>query len=119
MKIPALADSHIARSTQRLLEDFGFQVDSVDKRLGSGVPDNLVAQLAKQEKRVLISGDKVFANGRHYPPNEYNGIIVVRVKPLTAECMNRALRRFLSQTNLKNYHRVLVVVSATNARIIR
>jgi len=119
MKIPALADSHIARTTQRLLEDFGFQVDSVDKRLGSGVPDDIVAQLAKQEKRVLISGDKVFSNGRQYPPNEYNGIIVVRVKPLTAERMNRALRRFLSQTNLKDYRSVLVVVTATKTRIIR
>ncbi len=119
MKIPALADSHIARSTQRLLEDFGFQVDSVDKRLGSGVPDNLVAQPAQKEDRILISGDKVFANARQYPSKEYNGVIVVRVKPLTAERMNRALRRFLSETNLRNYQRVLVVVTATNARIIR
>jgi hypothetical protein len=68
MKIPALADSHVARSTQRLLENFGFQVDNVDKRLGSGVLDDLVARLAQQEKRVLISGDKVFANYRQYPP---------------------------------------------------
>ncbi len=82
MKIPALADSHIARSTQRLLEGFGFQVDSVDTRLGSGMPDIIVANLARREKRVLISGDKVFANARQYSPKEFAGIIVIRVKPL-------------------------------------
>lgn len=118
MKIPALADSHIARSTQRLLENFGFQVDSVDVRLGSGVPDRMVAELARQEKRVLISGDKIFANSRQYPPDAYSGIIVIRVKPLTAENMNRALQRFLLQSTIIDYRGRLVVVTATKARII-
>lgn len=119
MKIPALADSHIARSTQRLLEQFGFQVDNVDMRLGSGVPDLVVADLARNENRVLISGDKIFANGRKYPPSAYTGIIVIRVKPLTAGNMNRALRRFLSQSTLTDYRGILVVVTATKTRIIR
>lgn len=118
MNIPALADSDIARSTRRLLESYGFQVDSVDVRLGSGVPDPVVADLARQENRVLISGDKIFANGRQYPPNAYTGIIVIRVKPLTAERMNRALQHFLAQSTLTDYRGVLVVVTATKARII-
>ena len=58
MKILALADGNIARSTQRLLEEFGFQVDRVEIRLGHGVPDSIVADLARKENRVLISGDK-------------------------------------------------------------
>jgi len=118
MTIPALVDSHIARSTQKLLENFGFQIDNVDVRLGSRVPDSVVADLARKEGRVLISGDKIFANGREYPPNAYAGIIVVRVKPLTAEHIERALRRFLSQTNLTDYRGLLVVVTATKIRII-
>lgn len=118
MKIPALADSDIARSTRRLLEHHGFQVDSVDVRLGSGIPDHIVADLARRENRVLISGDKVFANGRKYPPSRYAGIIVIRVKPLTAERMNRALHRFLSQSNLTDYRSLVVVITATKARII-
>jgi hypothetical protein len=77
MKIPALADSDIARST-----------------------------------------DKIFANGRQYPPSMYTGIIVIRVKPLTAERMNRALQRFLSQSTLADYRGLLVVVTATKARMI-
>lgn len=118
MIVPALADSDIARSTRRLLEHYGFQVESVDVRLGSGVPDDVVADLARRENRVLISGDKVFADGRKYPPSRYSGIIVIRVKPLTAERMNLALHRFLLQSNLKDYRGLLVVVTATKARII-
>ncbi len=118
MKIPALTDSHIALSTQRLLEHLGFQVDNVDVRLGSGVPDRIVADLARQEGRVLILGDKIFANGREYPLNQYFGIIVIRVKPLTAERMNRALQRFLSQSTLTDYRGLLVVITATKVRII-
>ncbi len=118
MSIPALADSHIARSTQRLLEQFGFQVDSIDVRLGSGIPDRIVADLARRESRVLISGDKIFANGHEYPPSAYAGIIVIRVKPLTAERMNRVLRRFLSSTTLADYRGLLVVITATKVRII-
>lgn len=118
MSIPALADSHIARSTQRLLEQFGFQVDSIDVRMGSGIADRIVADLARREGRVLISGDKIFANGHKYPPSAYAGIIVIRVKPLTAECMNHALRRFLSSSTLADYRGLLVVITATKIRII-
>jgi predicted nuclease of predicted toxin-antitoxin system len=118
MSIPALADSDIARSTRRLLENYGFQVDSVDVRLGSGIPDQIVADLARRENRVLISGDKIFANGRKYPPSMYTGIIVIRVKPLTAERMNRAIQSFLSQSTLADYRGLFVVVTATKARII-
>lgn len=118
MNIPALADSEIARSTRRLLENYGFQVDCVDVRLGSGIPDHIVADLARREDRVLISGDKVFANGRKYPPSRYAGIIVIRVKPLTAERMNRALHHFLAHSTLTDYRGLLVVVTATKARII-
>ncbi|NUO80285.1 DUF5615 family PIN-like protein [candidate division KSB1 bacterium] len=118
MSIPALADSHIARSTQRLLEQFGFQVDSIDVRAGSSVPDRTVAELARREGRVLISGDKIFANGREYPPSAYTGIIVIRVKPVTAERMNRALRRFLEQASIDDYRGLLVVITATKFRII-
>ncbi len=119
MIIPALTDSHIARSTQRLLEQFGFQIDNVDARLGSGVPDRIVADLARKENRVLISGDKIFANGRQYPPSAYAGIIVIRVKPLTAGNMNRVLRRFLLQSALTDYRGLLVIITATKIRIIR
>lgn len=63
MSIPALADGHIARSTPRFLERFGFQVDRIDVRLGRGIPGRIVADLARREGRVLISGDKIFANG--------------------------------------------------------
>jgi len=118
MRIPALADSHIAHSTQSLLEQFGFQVDSADVRLGTGVPDPIVAALAQKEGRVLISGDKIFANGRKYPPSEYAGIIVIRVKPLTAERIDGALRRYFEQAPLADYRGKLVVVTATKARII-
>ncbi len=118
MSIPALADSHVARSTRRLLEQSGFQVDSIDVRLGSGIPDRMVADLARREGRVLISGDKIFANGREYPPRAYAGIIVIRVKPLTAERMNRALRRFLTQSTVADYQGLLVVITATKFRII-
>jgi hypothetical protein len=67
---------------------------------------------------VLISGDKIFANGREYPPSAYAGIIVIRVKPLTAERMNRALRRFLLSSTLADYRGLLVVITATKIRII-
>lgn len=118
MSIPALADSHIARSTRRLLEQFGFQVDSIDVRLGSGIPDRIVADLARREGRVLISGDKIFADGQEYPPSNYAGIIVIRVKPLTAERMNRALRRFLSFPKPADYRGLLIVITETKVRII-
>lgn len=118
MKILALADSDIARSTRGLLEYHGFEVDSVDTRLGSGIPDHIVADLARRENRVLISADKAFANGRKYPPSLYAGINVIRIKPLTAERMNRALQRFLAQSTISDYQGLLVVVTATKARVI-
>lgn len=82
------------------------------------MPDRTVAALAQSEGRVLVSGDKAFANGRQYPPEAYAGIVVIRVKPVTAERMNRALLRFLEQSDIDDYRGLLVVVTATKFRVI-
>lgn len=79
MKILALANGNIAHSTQRLLEEFGFQVDRVEIRLGHGAPDPIVADLARKENRVLISGDK----STHYRKNEI--LKTLNVPPLCAQ----------------------------------
>jgi hypothetical protein len=47
-----------------------------------------------------------------------NENFMIRVKPLTAERMNRALQRFLAQSTISDYQGLLVVVTATKARVI-
>jgi predicted nuclease of predicted toxin-antitoxin system len=45
---------------------------------GSGDPD--IARICQQEKRALVTLDTDFADIRSYPPGQYSGIIVLRLK---------------------------------------
>ena len=95
MKDRFLLDAHVALSTQLLLQSFGYSFETVQDRLGDGASDEVIAELAKKERRVILTNDKGFGDIRRHPPADYFGIVVVRVKPLTTHRINRELRKFL------------------------
>jgi hypothetical protein len=49
----------------------------LDQRLGGGLDETFI-DICKREGRALITLDLDFADIRHYPPEAYAGIIVLR-----------------------------------------
>jgi len=73
-------DENLPSECAGILRGGGFEADTVaDERL-TGAEDSVIAVRSRAEGRVLITLDLDFANIRAYPPAEYAGIVVLRLK---------------------------------------
>jgi len=71
----------------------------VDQRL-QGSEDPALLDVCRQEQRVLITLDLDFSDIRTYPPQENEGIIVLRVANQSKPLLFDISRRFLSLNRL-------------------
>ena len=72
-------DENIPEDAAIIFMDAGYQASTVlDEGLG-GKADPAVAAVCKAESKVLITLDTDFANIGVYPPEDYSGIIVLRL----------------------------------------
>jgi predicted nuclease of predicted toxin-antitoxin system len=62
------------------LLDAGFDAETIRDENLSGVDDQVVAAKVQSEGRVLVTLDLDFSNIQAYPPNQFAGIIVLRLK---------------------------------------
>jgi predicted nuclease of predicted toxin-antitoxin system len=63
--------------------------------------DPQIAQYAQTEELCLITGDFDFADIRNYPPDQYNGIVVLSIPAkTTAKYIKQLLESFFQQTEL-------------------
>jgi len=75
----------------KLLCEKGFSVEYVPR----GAVNSLVARLAKEKEAVLVTRDSGFADTFLYPPEEYYGIVVLRIHPPLPERLKKAVEALL------------------------
>ena len=74
-----LVEASVPRSAApKLLQLAHDAVDARDIGLGSAA-DDVVAALARSDRRVLVTRDFDFADIRNYPPAEYSGIVILQL----------------------------------------
>ena len=72
-------DENLPIQIQLLLTEHGHDAVTVlDEGIG-GATDSTIASVCQGEQRVLVTLDKDFADIRAYPPDEYPGIVVLRL----------------------------------------
>ena len=96
-----LVDANVPRSALALLQKFGHQAEHVrDIGLGAS-PDTQIARHARATGSVLITRDLDFADIRVYPPEEYLGIIVLRLPDdAIAEQISKVIEGLLERKDL-------------------
>jgi predicted nuclease of predicted toxin-antitoxin system len=72
-------DENLPEEASIVLGNAGHDVSTVRKQGLSGRPDSDVIGICAQEGRALITLDLDFANVRAYPPEDYHGIVVLRL----------------------------------------
>jgi predicted nuclease of predicted toxin-antitoxin system len=72
-------DENLPFEIKELLENAKHDVKTVNEQHLQGAEDYALINICKNEKRVLITLDTDFSDIRTYPPQEYSGIIVLRV----------------------------------------
>jgi predicted nuclease of predicted toxin-antitoxin system len=62
----------------------GHDVATVHQQELAGWPDADIAAAVKAESRCLVTFDLDFADTRRYPPSEFSGMVVLRLRHRTA-----------------------------------
>jgi predicted nuclease of predicted toxin-antitoxin system len=91
-----LVDANMPRSSLALLVGMGHTAQHArDIDLGHA-PDSKIASYAKSTGAALVTRDVDFADIRHYPPADYQGILVMRMPDdAVAQSIVNVLERFL------------------------
>jgi predicted nuclease of predicted toxin-antitoxin system len=70
-------DENLGKRTGSLLSVVSEDVSSVLAQGLSGVSDDRLIDVCREEHRCLVTLDLDFGNAVHYPPMQYSGIVVL------------------------------------------
>lgn len=108
-----LCDENLPKKLVELLKEKGLEV----KDAPVGASDNEVAALAKSEQRVIVTFDKHFATRWLYPPEEYCGIVFLKIRPPLLKTAASALLNLFNSVSSEEFNGRLFVVSEIGFRI--
>ncbi len=95
-------DENMPSEIAEMLRESGYDALSVPEQHLSGESDPVVARICQKEKRVLLTLDTDFADIRTYPPDDFSGIIVFRLrwqdKLHVIEVFRRVMRLFSEES---------------------
>lgn len=112
-------DENLSYKLKPKLEDLGHDVDTViDEGLVSE-PDIVLANIARQNQRMLFTLDKGLGDVRQYPPGVHPGIIVFRPNPSGPVAASQFVEDFVRTHNLDEMSGCLVIVTPGRVRIRR
>jgi predicted nuclease of predicted toxin-antitoxin system len=110
-------DENIPEDAATIFTEAGYPVSTVlDQGLG-GKADPEVAAACKAESKVLITLDTDFANLGAYPPEDYSGIIVLRLANQAKPHVLSILARLLDSLGRKSPSGHLWIVDEYRIRI--
>ncbi len=115
MKI--LADECVFRITTESLRQGGHDVVTAQALSLAGKPDAIVLTTASDNGYVFLTNDMHFSNILEYPPGQFHGIIVLRIRPRTEAKVHRALLKFLEANDQSEVDGSLIIVDQNKYRI--
>ena len=91
-----LADQCVYSLTARYLRNLGHDLVTAEELGLQRADDSTLLAKAVELDRVFLTRDLDLADLRHYPPALTSGIIVLRMKPVTADHVHSVLVKFLA-----------------------
>ncbi|QEH35891.1 hypothetical protein OJF2_44480 [Aquisphaera giovannonii] len=88
-------DENLHTDIAEMLRAEGHDAVSVHDQALSGHPDEEIGEVCRREGRVIVTQDLDFANIVAYPPEDYAGIIVLRLREPSRRSSLAAMRRIL------------------------
>ncbi len=110
-------DENLSPEVAKLLREQGHDAATLEEQAMAGESDDVIARVVKREKRTLITLDLDFADIRAYPPKEYPGIIILRLRDENKFSVEKALRRILPVLVEEQVAGCLWIVEETKLRI--
>lgn len=116
-----IADEGISKLTIETVRRLGHKVVTLKDTGMLGSDDPEIFEYAKSKKLTILTIDKDFGELYYFNRAYSTGVIVVRVKPDTAENITEILEVFLTSRTLEDVDLAnsLVILSKWRTRIIR
>jgi predicted nuclease of predicted toxin-antitoxin system len=100
-----------------LLRNSNFDVISVVEQGLSGENDPIIAGICQQEDRVLITLDLDFADIRSYPPEQFPGLLVMRLRYQDKTHVVEVFRRVIHLLERETVEHRLWIIEEKRVRI--
>ena len=108
-----LIDENIRKEVIEFIKDLGYDV----LISSGGTSDEEVAKIAQKENRIILTHDIHFANILIYPPNQFPGIIRIRIHPPNPEVIISSLKNLFQKLPLSEIDEKLVILEEGGFRI--
>jgi predicted nuclease of predicted toxin-antitoxin system len=99
------------------LRQAGYDAATVSEQHLAGSPDSDIAFVCQQEGRALITLDTGFADIRTYPPEQFPGLIVLRLRWQDKSHVLEILDRLIPMLSSEPLEHLLWIVDETHIRI--
>lgn len=110
-------DENLPIEAAELLNGQGHDASTVYSEEISGSTDATLALICQTEGRILITLDLDFSDIRTYPPRNYPGIIVIRLKRTDIRSVLDFFPRLIHLINVEPIERLLWIVDEEKLRI--
>ena len=110
-------DENLPIEIADLLNNSGYDAKTVNEQQLKGIKDSVLIDICKRENRVIITLDTDFSDIRAYPPQEYAGIIVMRVGSQAKQHIIKVFQQVLSFIGCEPLGQHLWIVEETVIRI--
>ncbi len=110
-------DENLHEDVAEKLRERGHDARTVFDEGLRGYPDPEIADAARREERVMVTLDLDFGNIREYPPEDYRGLIVLRVVNQGRAHVLRVMERVLAVLDCVPLDGHLWIVSEGGIRV--
>lgn len=110
-----LIDENVRREVDEFLKSCGHDT----ARPPRGTPDDGVAMIAKRASQILLTHDLGFSNIFRFPPQEYAGIVVIRILPPSVSLLSHALTGLLRALPEAEFPGKLIILEPNGFRIYK
>lgn len=110
-------DENLPASAARFLRETGHDVaTAIEEQLG-GAADPRVAAMCRSEERALVTLDRGLGNIRAYPPKEYHGIVVLRVRDQSIDSILARVHQLVTLLDRQSVIGALWILEEDRVRI--
>ncbi len=114
-----LIDENVFPKVSVHLQEKGHNIRNLVQAGLAGLPDDQLIQIARSEQRTLVTFDLHFGDIFRYPPEENEGIILIRIHPPLLGDITAAFDRLLNQHKDASFKGQLIVLGRTGYRVRR
>jgi len=110
-------DENLPIEIANLLVGASYDAKTVNDQQLQGVKDPILIDVCRTEHRVLVTLDTDFSDIRAYPPEEFAGIIVLRVGSQAKNHVSKVFRSIMPLIGREPLIQHLWIVEETKVRI--